>query len=125
MKRVKLMAGLVPAATGLVFGVHTAPAAQAATQRSAPLAGRSAVPAADRAVALTGRKCWTINAANIRMFNSPDKNPFLTTKKGQEFVTSGAPVAAGGKEWYHGFDAAYLSPPFGWIARNYLNKRNC
>lgn len=114
MKKVKMMAGLVPVATGLVFGAQAHAASQGDTRH-----------AAKQAASLTGERCWTINAANIRIFQSPDKNPYFTTKKGQEFVTSGSPVSAGGKEWYYGYDAAYRSPPVGWIARNYLNKRKC
>ena len=126
MKRVRMVGGMIPAAAGLVLGAHVAPPGpQAAAQYQAPHEPGQARPAASQASALAGRKCWTINAANIRMFERPDKSPFLTTRKGQEFVTSGSPVAAGGKEWYFGSDRAYLSPPFGWIARNYLNKRNC
>jgi hypothetical protein len=126
MKRVQMVGGMIPAAAGLVLGVHAAPQGQhAAAQYTAPHEAGQAGPAASQASPLTGRKCWTINAANIRMFEQPDKSPFLTTKKGQEFVTSGSPAEAGGKEWYFGSDRAYLSPPFGWIARNYLNKRTC
>jgi hypothetical protein len=125
MKRVRVIAGLGTAATGLVLGAQAVPGVQAATLCSAFLAEKVMAPPAERPDPLATMRCWTINAANIRMFFYPDKSPFFTTKKGQELVASGSPVAAGGKEWWLGADVAYHSPPTGWIARNYLTKRTC
>ena len=125
MKRVRVIAGLGPVAAGLVLGAQAAPAAQAATQHSARPAESAVVPPAERSARLATMRCWTVNASNIRMFLHPDESPLVTTKKGQEFITYGSPVSAGGKEWWFGADVAYLSPPIGWMARNYLNKRTC
>ena len=129
LKSVKLLAGLIPTA-GLALGAHYAAAAHVA-----PSTKMARVDRADqRKAARTSLSepgieidatCWTIDASHIRIYESPDVDPYFTTKKGQEFVTSGGPVSAGGKEWYEGYDAAYSSPPTGWIARNYLTKRTC